>query len=364
MRDFTIVPTDATTKPKWMWKSNVDPWSKIQTPEWSCYSDAQNAIIEEAFLKNQTFVILDNRCIDFKRMIQIFDNDQKKQRPVRRNALTEDKLPQEERFLFDTVIPKLSFGKQYGWVPPFILEVRKSLKLKAKQLPSNDEVIIPMIVEKAALGIIDEGKLVGERSKAEAIAEELMLQKNRGVKEVWKCCANLYTRPSFLYRKLNEAMRFLGSEEDEQLWRDKVRTLGPFCLLLWDNPFKSKLSKNIILYRGVTLHEEHIATYQTLLKNPDEYHSFQAFTSCSRNQEIAELVGNALFIMEVEYAFTANIAGESSVPAEEEELIFPGVCFSVQRVKFDDKNKKPLIYLKLRQRLNGMYNLFYLDLCT
>ncbi|CAF3792941.1 unnamed protein product [Rotaria sp. Silwood1] len=76
-----------------------------------------------------------------------------------------------------------------------------------------------MIVEKAAVGIIEEGRLIGKRHVAEQMAEQLMAQQKKGIKEVWKCCARLYTMEEFLYKKLNEAMRLIGSEEQEQVWR-------------------------------------------------------------------------------------------------------------------------------------------------
>jgi hypothetical protein len=110
------------------------------------------------------------------------------------------------------------------------------------------------------------------------------------------------------------------------------------------------MSKNIELYRGAKLTSEQIATYQDLATRPDEYRSFQAFTSCSQNPNLAEQFGNALFIMKVEYAFTVDLSPISKYPGEAEELITPGVCFSVERIEFDNHKKKHFIHLKLRQR--------------
>jgi hypothetical protein len=137
------------------------------------------------------------------------------------------------------------------------------------------------------------------------------------------------------------------------MWQSKVDTLGPFCLLLWDNPFNNRLNKNIKAYRGAELSKNQIDTYRDLCADPDEYRSFQAFTSCSRNQKLAEFFGNTLFIMEIEFAFTVDLSPLSNFPEEEEELITPGVCFTVQRMNFDDQRKKYMIYLKLRQRFNS-----------
>ncbi|CAF1562333.1 unnamed protein product, partial [Adineta ricciae] len=120
----------------------------------------------------------------------------------------------------------------------------------------------------------------------------------------------------------------------------------------WDTPFNNQLTKSITLYRGANLNGEQIATYTDLSTHPDEYCSFQAFTSCSRNREFAETFPNTsvLFIMHVKWAFTVNLSPISQYPEEAEELITPGVCFSVKRVEYDMNKKKHLISLELCQR--------------
>lgn len=362
MSEEVLTTAGSSTCVEWMWQSNPNPWSKTEKPEWRHYSDVENLIIEEAYTNGQTSAIVDGYCIDFKHRVQIADNNNNKQRPVQPVVCKrEDKHLREERFMPDPIAPKRPFGGEYGWVSPFIIEVRKTLNLESKQLPSQDKTIIPMFVDKAARGIIEEGKLIGKRHEAEKMAEQLMAKQNRRIKEIWKCCAYLYSLESFLYKKLNETMRLIGSEEQEQIWRSKIRTLGPFCLLLWDNPFKNKLNKDIELYRGANLSSEQIATYQDLSMHPDEYRSFQAFTSCSRNRKMAENFpgANVLFIMKVEYAFTVDLSSISKYPEEAEELITPGVCLSVQQMEFDNHKKKHFIYLKLRQRFAGKYGHFF-----
>ena len=148
-------------------------------------------------------------------------------------------------------------------------------------------------------------------------------------------------------------MRLVGIQEREQEWRSKVRTLGPFCLLLWDDPFNRKANINMTLYRGTELTPKQIAEYEKMAKNPHEHGSFQAYTSCSRNRKKAEEFGNVVFIMEVLLAFTADIHELSKYPEEEEELVMPGVCFRVTKVEFDHNSTKHLIYLELRQRFNS-----------
>ena len=148
-------------------------------------------------------------------------------------------------------------------------------------------------------------------------------------------------------------MRFIGSRENDQIWRSKVSTLGPFCLLLWHDPFNKKMKMNVELYRGANLQAEHITMYEKMAKKKDEYGSFQAFSSCSRNRQKAEKFGNTLFIMRVKFAFVADVSQWSEYPNEEEELVTPGVCFQVLKVEFDRKTNKNLIYLELKQRWSG-----------
>ncbi|CAF4419559.1 unnamed protein product, partial [Rotaria magnacalcarata] len=57
-----------------------------------------------------------------------------------------------------------------------------------------------------------------------------------------------------------------------------------------------------------------------MAKHEDEYRSFQAYTSCSRNRKKAEEFGNTLFIMDVLYAFIADLSSLSEYADEEEEL--------------------------------------------
>ncbi|CAF4322217.1 unnamed protein product, partial [Rotaria sordida] len=134
--------------------------------------------------------------------------------------------------------------------------------------------------------------------------------------------------------------------------RSKVRTLGPFCLLLWDDPFNTKLTTKKTLYRGATLTEEQIIAYAKMAEDDKAYGSFQAYTSCSRNRDKAEEFGNTLFIMEVLIAFIADLSPLSEYSAEEEELVTPGVCFRVGSVEFDSKKNKHLIHLELRQQFS------------
>jgi len=106
-----------------------------------------------------------------------------------------------------------------------------------------------------------------------------------------------------------------------------------------------------ILYRGTQLPDDLITLFKNdCSKDPRPWHSFQAFTSCTRDREVATMYGNVLFIMETRIAFTANIQLYSNYRDEEEELLLPGVSFTVDRVEFDNNENKCLIYTILQQR--------------
>ncbi|CAF4604903.1 unnamed protein product [Rotaria sp. Silwood2] len=349
---------------EWMWQANPNPFSSSEPDIWNHYSDVENLIIERAYSNGEARAVLDDYYIDFQANRQISNTDDYKQRPVKRVVRNrEDKHLREERFVDLPVSTERfvdlpvstehSFGGEYGWVSPFIIEVRRDLKLEPDELPSKKPEMIPQLVEQAAQGIIKEGKYIRKEEEAKELANMLREQKNNGIEQVWQRCAYIYSLESFLYKTLNATMRLVGDKEHESVWRSKIRTLGPFCLLLWDDPCNKKAKTKKTLYRGANLNREQIAKYEKMAKNNDEYGSFQAFTSCSRNRQKAEVFGNTLFIMEVVIAFTADLVGLSEYPNEEEELITPGVSFCVTKVESDRKINRHLIYLKLRQRFSS-----------
>ncbi|CAF0989633.1 unnamed protein product [Adineta ricciae] len=342
----------SSTRVKWMWNSSANPSSKSTPVSWRYYSDVENEMIEEAFAAGETYALLDDYHVDFKHNLQISNNDQNKQRPVKRKVYCKDeRILREDRFLPNPIAPDIPFGGSYGFISPFIKETAKHLNITSDELPTKNESVVPVIVEKAALGIVEEGIKLGKKREAEKMAKELRAKKNLAMKEVWSCCAHLYTLESFLYKKINEIMRLIGSKQHEQVWRSKISTLGPFCLLLWDNPFDSKMIKpGTILYRGANLPDHLITSFnEECSKDPKPWHTFQAFTSCSRNRSIAKNFGNVLFVMKTRIAFTVDLSSLSAYAHEEEELLLPGVSFIIDRIKF---KKKHVIYLTLQQRHN------------
>ena len=149
MAHGSSIPSNSLKHIEWMWKSNPNPFSKSQPEEWSHYSDVENLIIEEAFSTKETKVLIDDYCIDFKHNIQISNYDPNKQRPVKRMVRNrEDKHLREERFVDAPIHANRPFGGEYGWVSPFIIEVRRYLGLSQSNYLPKIEVSFPSLSRK------------------------------------------------------------------------------------------------------------------------------------------------------------------------------------------------------------------------
>ena len=73
-------------KGQWFFDSNPNPWS--DEPQWTAYSEQDNALIEEKYHSQAEKVDLENYIIHFPVNLQINKYDQNKQRQVKREALT------------------------------------------------------------------------------------------------------------------------------------------------------------------------------------------------------------------------------------------------------------------------------------
>jgi len=212
-----------------MWKSNADPWCPLQTAEWRSYSDIENGMIEEAFNKKETHVLLDDFHIIFKHFIQISNTDEKNQRPVKRCIVnkTEDKL-REKRFFANAITPTKVFTE--GW-PSESIFIKATLEhFDLNNYPLSDYQR-HMLVDSACKGLLIEGKKAGKLREAMRMEQQLIMVKNGTEREIAETCARLYTMESFLYKKLNECMNLQRDDIYENFWRSKVSTLGPFACL-------------------------------------------------------------------------------------------------------------------------------------
>jgi hypothetical protein len=336
----TSATTSSPGEGQWMWQSNGNPWSTTQAPEWSCYSKVNNTIIEKAYRTKKKQAILDNYYLDFSQMVQIANNDNNKRRPVKRVTKNSDRLDDtQDRFPGPApAAVKASAANRPGAFGDFIWE--------AYLLGQWRDVPQEILVERAAQGIIKEGKKIGKQREGEKMAKHLLEVKYGTRKEIWRRCAYLYSLVNFLCQQLNATLRLVNSEEHKQEWRSKLETLGLFAWFLFDFPQDADEFEGYV-YRGVTLTEEGISSYKDAAET-GELLAFPGFTSTTVNRSKAEPFGNTVFIISVNRSRETSvyISDISQHPGDEERILIAGFLFKVIRVKFDAASEKHLIYLQ------------------
>jgi hypothetical protein len=336
----TSTTISSSEEGQWMWQSNSNPLSTTQTPEWSCYSEVDNIIIEEAYRTKKKQAILDHYYLNFSQMVQIASNDNKKRRPVKRvmqNSASRDDV-HNSRFVPTPVPVKASATHRPGAFGDFIWE--------AYLLGQWRDVPQEILVKRAAQGIIEESKEIGKRTEGVKIAQHLLQVKDGTRKEIWRRCAYLYSLESFLDKRLNGTLRLVDSEEHKQEWRSRLETFGLFAWFLFDFPQDADEFEGY-LYRGANLPEEGISSYKDAAET-GELLAFPTFTSTSRNRSIAERFGNTVFIISVNRSRETSVdtSDISEYPNEKEHLLIPGFLYKVTRVEFDAAENKHLIYLQ------------------
>ena len=70
----------------WQWQSNQEPWNVRQRPFWNNYPGKINEEIEEAFKQGNEIYNIGQYTITFKELNQVHNEDNYRQRPVRRVA--------------------------------------------------------------------------------------------------------------------------------------------------------------------------------------------------------------------------------------------------------------------------------------
>ncbi|CAF3432009.1 unnamed protein product, partial [Rotaria sp. Silwood2] len=207
------------------------------------------------------------------------------------------------------------------------------------------------ILKAARDGILEEGRKIDQISQAILLAQQLenmMLHASDNDPfplDNGQQCFNLYSQETFLYKLINKALR----EQDQT----KISTLGPFCFLLNSYLFEhvERSRHNVFrgsVYRGTNLSSEMIDLYR---KDKGSYRKWLSFTSTSRNRVLAEIFGNALFIIDIrqnyykKYCAEIDVAEASHFPIEEEVLLPAGVSFKIEDVKYCEDTKKHIISL-------------------
>ncbi|UJR11726.1 hypothetical protein I4U23_015907 [Adineta vaga] len=341
-----------TTSPvMWMWKINKnDLWyfpkqNEIEDDNWHSYSDVETANIETSFRNKKQAAIFNDYRIDFVHFMHISNWNDKRERLVKRipcaTGLSTKKAtqPENERFLPTPLLPMKSFAQwREDDIGCFLYDVSNHFNIHASSL--QDPCIRRSLVEKAAIGLTSEGI----DKKGETIVKELLSMKDGTLEQVTAKCAALYTSDSFVYRKLNEFMRLDGDKEKSKFLSTKVETLGPFALLLSAIP-ENRSEEKMTVYRSVLLDEDMIDRYRELEGGKDFV--FPAFTSTSRNQEIADIYdGNMILKIDIIPRYDAvDVSSYSKFP-EEEMLLNAYFSFSIQSCTYDIVKERWIIHLQ------------------
>lgn len=199
-------------------------------------------------------------------------------------------------------------------------------------------------VELAANGIETEGNRMNRIAEAVSFAAELRKVKCENWDTIITCCVHLYTRESFLYRLINQAMR------DNDI--SKLETLGPFCWFIHNLPFCELFSVHCFqgrIYRGATLNESMINCYKQAIGT---IKAWNGFSSASKDRSVAEAFGtNVLFIIDTNLDsrsdHSIDISAYSQFPEEQEVLIRAGRNFRIDKVDQLEISNKCVIYLTI-----------------
>jgi hypothetical protein len=359
----------------WVYQTCDDPWDATQIVEWTAYPDDISSAIEKAYKRGaeETFINEIYR-IDLKHFIQQHIDDQRRQRPIRR----QQRLPlpifsdiesrkecrRRERLSFPLGLVSshnTSVDTNYHG-SPFITDWL--LKFTKGKLNVKFDSIFPVLVE----GLKHEGRTESEKVVREIVQslnvvkdETIGKKDNKRIEKLQDCCVKLYTKDCYIYRVVNTALR-----DDD---RTKLDTLGPYCYLVYNNigrrlkdylsirhRFRQAIhpteSQSMIVYRGDHIARETIEEYRQAAGNNNKYFKWLSFVSTSISREVAESFGcNILYIIELQRHSTndqfTNLQKNTFIEDEEEILLRPGMRFRVDKMEFDDLTGRQLVHIKI-----------------
>ncbi|CAF0831883.1 unnamed protein product [Adineta steineri] len=342
----------------WSWKSNKNPWSLKQADEWCAFPSLINNQIEQAYLADQDQIIIDeNYKINFKHFLQVNIPDASKQRPIRR-CLNTHMISYYCRERFNFVQPLqhsiMDDTPYYGSVfitDWLIMFTEGTLKIEFSQL-----------INELISGISTEGENLDLIQEAQHLNGEIRAIKKKNMENLQQCCARLYTKPCFLFKIVNETLR------DNN--RKKLKTLGPFCYLLYNyigirhnkylsirqqikrlfKPAEEQFS-SLTVYRGEELLSEQIETYKQAVGKGFSY-KWSSFISTSKSREVAEMYGsNVLYIIQIprissndQYVDLSSIA---YIKDEQEILLRPGVRLRIDKYHFHSRTQRYVFYVQI-----------------
>lgn len=325
-------------KPIWYCRCNTD------AANWEAHSDVDSQIIEDAYRSDKRTVKIKNYMIDFQSNLQINMKDPKDIRSIRREFAskisTADNCLRAQRFFLEEPNFTKSFDEVTEKGSKFIADWEENTLSNDSGLrnDASGNSLLKRCADLAVHGIILEGIRLGYHDAANRLSAEL---ENAGA-ELLQVCVKLYTKESFLYPLINKTLR----EKDFS----KLSTFGPYAYLLHKLLIESNLMVyNTTVYRGAFLSTEMIDQYKS---SEGEIAKWLGFSSTSRNLRKTEnwRGSNTLFIIEIKqepHPFDCgyDISGLSDFPQEEEVLLLAGGRFKIEKVDFDDTQKKHIIHL-------------------
>ncbi|CAF1254857.1 unnamed protein product [Adineta steineri] len=325
------MPSSVTIQKKkiiWFWQLNSNSCDPKQLEKWKCYSDFENAFIENAFRKKEKEVQLNDYVINFDLKMQCNKEDINRQIPVKREEVDLSSVVRAERFSYPESAVMKSFETEW------ILDIGMEWQETNKHIETEFEVI----AEIAAQGILEEGKLLNQEFDAQCIAHQLRTH-GSDMLQLVLYIVRLHSAESFLYKLVNSTL----TNND----RSKLDTLGPYCHLLNSNLLLGLLKpvQDSIVYRGTTLTDAMVEEYKQAVGKKINWRSF---ISTTKDRKIAEEFGNTLFIIRVgtgAHQFASDISRLSYYPNEQEVLFTAGHGFDVVKVDFDTESQKYIIHM-------------------
>ena len=389
---------EVALKIQWQWKSNPDPWSKTEEPQWESYSPEHNYLLEKASYEKKNIVDLGNYVISIQHMLQTKKGNITSQRSIRRKVYDEEEEEEEEEVnlrserYFETELPK-SINKVFGNLRHFIsffsrrnpeiLGFTKQFQEfeRTNDLEGLNKTICPQLIccleEELLKPIEDQLKdhsvsVIQKKSKQKSKErhEKLisLFKKNfASFEEFYGLILKSYTMNTGLYMSLNKYLR-------NESW-GAIDSLLPYAVCLCKAFFSLKVSQkdekksSIILYRGTGLDELALSSYHC--QKASRFFSWNSVTSTSTNRKMAERFMYAsakieqkkypvLFVIEIplvdfesEYLKWIDIRQYSAIPNEDEVILAPGSVFEIEQISID-QDKRTTIQIKLKHDVESL----------
>jgi hypothetical protein len=187
----------------------------------------------------------------------------------------------------------------------------------------------------AAEGIRQEGLRCLESQFEEGEGQRLYAEFHQcdTIESLLRVSGELYTRNSFLYRRVNRFLRSAMESDSETgtnlglyigLLRECFCVRDQFSPVSWECP--------TVLYRGADFGLDNLADYA---RRPDELIRWQSFTSSSREMGVAlGFGGNVLFEISLSHS-VASLDEISAFRNEHECILSPYQWFSVTAVRWN-----------------------------